>query len=442
MLGAMVVHLQRQPAALLHHDSFDLVAPTLIKRLVRAPGPVHLQVIFSHSGSDLLEPLHDLSQPVPILAPRYKDRIIGRHDDHVFESEQCDELFFGHDIGIAAINKYRRTLCGIAGGIPLRQFPYRLPRTHIRPTECDGHDHRLAGTLHQGVIDRFCRCARKGLRIKGDEIEIATRRIDRGRDSRATLGLKAPIFVEQEAGAKQEISGSLWVHKATHHFDLLNWYLESDPAEVAAFSSLRHYGRNGPFRGERCRTCPHTAQCKFYFDIRKNPELEMLYEEPSRLDGYVRDACVFREDIDIPDTMTATLRYASGVQVAYSVNTYMPIEGFHLAFNGTGGRLEIRQYEDQPWSVPPADEILLMPNFGGVERIWVPYRPGGHFGGDDGLRTMLFKPDIADPLGQRAGARAGAVSVLCGLAALESSRTKRAVSLQDLWGGALPTASP
>ncbi len=242
--------------------------------------------------------------------------------------------------------------------------------------------------------------------------------------------------------AKQENSGSLWVHKATHHFDLLNWYLESDPDEVAAFSSLRHYGHNGKFRGERCRTCPHTAQCKFYFDIRKSPELEMLYEAPSQVDGYVRDACVFREDIDIPDTMTATMRYASGAQVAYSVNTYMPIEGFHLAFNGTGGRLEIRQYEDQPWTVPPADEILLMRNFSNLERIWVPHRPGGHFGGDDGLRNMLFKPDVPDPLNQRAGARAGAVSVLCGLAALESSRTKRVVSLQDLWGEPLPNASP
>src|SRR5690606_5269081 len=25
--------------------------------------------------------------------------------------------------------------------------------------------------------------------------------------------------------------GSLWVHKATHHFDLLNWWLDSDPVE-------------------------------------------------------------------------------------------------------------------------------------------------------------------------------------------------------------------
>jgi predicted dehydrogenase len=238
--------------------------------------------------------------------------------------------------------------------------------------------------------------------------------------------------------AKADYSGSLFVHKSTHHFDLLNWYLESDPASVAAYGSLQRYGRNGTYRGVRCRGCTHAGTCPFYFDVAKDPLLLMLYEDPSGEDGYVRDACVFREDIDIYDTMTATIRYQSGVQVSYSVNCFMPIEGYHLAFNGTGGRIEIRQYEDQPWETPPADEILVMPNFGAVEHIWVKQGEGGHFGGDDRLRDMLFRSDGTDPLGQRAGSRAGAVSVLCGLAAVESARTGRVVALEELWGGALP----
>ena len=238
--------------------------------------------------------------------------------------------------------------------------------------------------------------------------------------------------------ASLSMSGSLWVHKSTHHFDLLNWYLDSDPAEVAAFGSLQHYGRNGAFRGERCLGCAHAEGCSFYFDIHKAPLLEMLYEEPSHVDGYVRDGCVYREDIDIHDTMTATMRYASGVQVSYSVNACMPIEGYHLAFNGTGGRLEVRQYEDQPWATPPADEIVVMRNFGAAERIWVAQAAGGHFGGDDGLRNMLFKPGQPDRLGQRAGTRAGTISVLCGLAALDSISTKHVVSIEELWGGPLP----
>jgi predicted dehydrogenase len=234
--------------------------------------------------------------------------------------------------------------------------------------------------------------------------------------------------------AYMELSGSLFVHKATHHFDLLSWYLEADPARVFARGELRHYGARGPFRGVRCRGCPHTAICDFHIDIGKDPWLDALYEAPSTVDGYFRDACVFRADIDIPDTMSAVIQHASGVQTSYSLNTFMPIEGHHLALNGTRGRIEIRQYERQPWEKPDHDEIWLMRNFGAVERIIVPHQPGGHFGGDPILHRTLFQPGALDPLGQRAGSRAGAMSVLCGIAAVESMRQNRLVTIAELNG--------
>jgi len=233
--------------------------------------------------------------------------------------------------------------------------------------------------------------------------------------------------------AYERHSGSLFVHKATHHFDLMNWYLDSEPDEVFAHGSLRNYGKAAPFRGERCRGCAHAGECPFYFDLGKDPFLEALFEDPSREDGYLRDACVFREDIDIPDTMTALIRYANGAQVSYSCHTYLPVEGYSIAFNGKLGRIEIRQYEKQPWEVSAADDILLIKSFGrGVEHIIVPHEPGTHFGGDPKMQDMLFKPGMPDPLNQRAGARAGALSVLCGVAAMESIKTHRPVSIKRL----------
>ncbi len=236
--------------------------------------------------------------------------------------------------------------------------------------------------------------------------------------------------------AYTENSGSLFVHKATHHFDLLNWYLDSDPEAVTSFADLQNYGRKGPFRGPRCKLCPHTAECDYYLDLGADPFLDTLYEDPSKVDGYFRDGCVFREDIDIPDTMVVSIRYRNNVHVSYSLNTFQPIEGHHLAFNGTKGRIEIRQYEAQPWEMKREDEILLIRNFPNgkeaVERITVPHSSGGHYGGDDRMRNMIFKPDMNDALHQRAGTRAGAMSVLCGIAALQSSRTGKVVSIADL----------
>ncbi|WP_119156547.1 Gfo/Idh/MocA family protein [Caldimonas tepidiphila] len=225
--------------------------------------------------------------------------------------------------------------------------------------------------------------------------------------------------------ARRDRSGSLFVHKASHHFDLLNWFVQARPAEVFARGELRRYGRRGPFRGQRCRGCEHAARCEFHLDIGQDPWLHGLYEEASRHDGYLRDACVFREEIDIPDTMSACLRYESGVQVSYSLNTYMPIEGYQLALNGLHGRIEVRQHERHPWPQPPADEIHVLPNRGTATRIWVPHGPRGHFGGDAGLQDRLFKPATPDSLGQRAGAEAGAWAALCGVAAMRSVESGR-----------------
>lgn len=232
--------------------------------------------------------------------------------------------------------------------------------------------------------------------------------------------------------AYREFSGSLFVHKATHHFDLLNWYLDSDPVSVMAHGELRNYGRNGPFRSERCHGCPHASGCRYHFDMEADGFLWPLYGDPAAEDGYFRDACVFREDIDIYDTMSATIRYANRVIASYSLNTYMPIEGHHIAFNGTEGRIELRQDQDQPWETPEADEILLVRSFPArPERISVPHEPGGHYGGDNRMRNLIFRGG-EDRLAQRAGSRAGAMSVLTGLAALESADTGREVKIADI----------
>jgi predicted dehydrogenase len=231
-------------------------------------------------------------------------------------------------------------------------------------------------------------------------------------------------------------SGTLWVHKATHHFDLVNWYLAADPVEVSAFGALRRYGRNNPFRGVNCRTCPHTRRCPYYWDVTQDPVLVQLYVNAERADGYLRDACVFREDIDIYDTMAATVRYSTGAIMSYSVNAFMPIEGYHLAFNGPKGRIEVRMFERQPYDAPRGvDEIRVTGAFGGSEVIPVKWGEGGHYGGDPLLRRMLFEPGRPDPLAQRAGSRAGAMSLLTGVAADRSIQRGRPVKIGELLGG-------
>jgi len=232
----------------------------------------------------------------------------------------------------------------------------------------------------------------------------------------------------------RERSGSLWVHKATHHFDLINWWLDSDPVEVVARGDLDFYGKKGPFRHTHCRPCPHKGECKFYWDINKNPKMVELYVQTEDVDGYYRDGCVFREDVNIYDSMSALVSYANGATMTYSVNTFMPIEGYRLAFNGDKGRLEIRDYERQAWTVPEETTIDLIPNFGKPHHIAVEESTGGgHGGGDTRLKDLIFRKPAGVPAHLALpDSRAGAMSCLTGIAARKSVEEKKAIRIADL----------
>ena len=252
----------------------------------------------------------------------------------------------------------------------------------------------------------------------------------------------------------REAGGTLWVHKATHHFDLLNWWLDSDPEEVFAYGDLEHYGSNGPFRGNNCRDCSHTEKCAFHWDITKNEFLNNLYAKNEHHDGYIRDNCLFRHEVNIYDKMSAQIKYANNVQVNYSLTTYSPFEGWRIAFNGTEGRLEawadIPYVEDQDVSQAEMHAEEMNQNGGKIkykplivhnlwndyERIMVGYERGGHGGGDKRLHDKIFvNPDKKDPFDRAAGVRDGAMSVLIGVAArnsIESGRPVRIAELTDL----------
>ena len=229
----------------------------------------------------------------------------------------------------------------------------------------------------------------------------------------------------------RENSGSLLVHKASHHFDLLNWWINSDPEQVSAFGSLDFYGKNGTIRGTNCRTCPHTKECKFYFDINKNKKYHDLYVDNEEYDGYLRDGCVFKEDINIFDKMAVQIKYKNNVQVSYSLTAYSPYEGYRISFNGTKGKLDAWIKERQPWEVEPFDEIQLTPNFGKPEIFKIPNKEEGHGGGDLRLRKQVFTPS-ADPFNQSAGSRDGSMAILIGIAARNSIDTNKIVNIADL----------
>ncbi|WP_262249386.1 Gfo/Idh/MocA family protein [Parapedobacter soli] len=246
--------------------------------------------------------------------------------------------------------------------------------------------------------------------------------------------------------------GSLWVHKATHHFDLLNWWLDAEPEEVFAYGALEHYGSSGPFRGKSCRSCAHKADCSYYWDITKDAHSMKLYVANEDHDGYIRDGCVYRPEIDIYDKMSAQIKYANNAVVNYSLTTYSPFEGWRIAFNGQKGRIEA--WLDIPWmknedldqeSLHAAEmsqigqdniihePLILYKNWEDYKMIQVASERSGHGGGDRRLHERLFKDTSApDPYGHTAGVRDGVMSILIGIAAVKSIASKAPIKIASL----------
>ena len=247
---------------------------------------------------------------------------------------------------------------------------------------------------------------------------------------------------------RKENSGGLLVHKATHHFDLVNWWLGSVPRRVRAAGARRFYVPATAARfglahpGERCLDCIEASLCPFHLNLRARKGLAAIYLEHERHDGYFRDRCVWSPEIDIEDAASVVVEYASGAQLAYSLCAFMPYEGYRIAFNGTEGRLEHEARENSYVSgdgtipglfVKESTSIRVHPMRAKPYDVAVRAGDGGHGGGDDLLLADLFAIEPPpDPLGRAADHAAGAWSVLVGIAANRSIETGETIAVADL----------
>ena len=249
--------------------------------------------------------------------------------------------------------------------------------------------------------------------------------------------------------ANKANSGGLMVHKASHHFDLMNWWLSAVPVTVMASGQRDFYTPQMAKRlglqshHERCHTCPEKAKCTFALDLAGNKNLKALYLDQEQYDGYFRDRCVFRPDIDIEDTMNVVVRYSTGATLSYSLNAFNAWEGYHIAFNGTQGRLEHGIQEkvtvfgdgNTPGAVKPEGTFIRIfpmraPAY--EVKLW-PAGEGGHAGGDSVMLDDLFLPRRpADKYLRASDHRGGAYAILTGVAANRSFVSGKAVKIADL----------
>ncbi|MDQ8185727.1 Gfo/Idh/MocA family oxidoreductase [Pelagicoccus sp. SDUM812002] len=263
-------------------------------------------------------------------------------------------------------------------------------------------------------------------------------------------------------------SGGLLVHKSTHHFDLVNWWLNSSPSIVYAQGDLSFYGSaNAQKRGEarhyeRSTGAPEAHNDPFAIDLESDATLKRLYLDCETADGYLRDRNVFGEGVTIEDDMSVIVRYENRAVMTYHLTAYSPWEGYRVAFNGSKGRMELAVIENPYVSGSAGDHNFSKNVQGGsespvqepttltVQQHWAKpvsvaieqSNDGGHGGADAIMLKDIFDPTpTKDPLKRAASHIDGATSILTGIAAnlsMASGQAIDATKMVELHGCSRP----
>ncbi len=251
-------------------------------------------------------------------------------------------------------------------------------------------------------------------------------------------------------------SGGLLVHKSTHHFDLINWWIDSIPKTIFANGKLAFYGKENAVRrgDERFTTYERytgsdTGGDPFAIDLNEKRR-NILYYQAEKDDGYIRDRNVFRNDIDIYDTMSVLATYRNGVHLTYTLIAYSPCEGYRVCITGDRGRIEYsetlgthlmmgqteKELTRAQNAIPAGAKgrtLTVFPHFKDNYTVDIPTASGGHGGGDPLLQEQILSPSAPNDQWQRgAGWEQGIASAMLGICANKSIATGDRITLTDL----------
>jgi predicted dehydrogenase len=212
------------------------------------------------------------------------------------------------------------------------------------------------------------------------------------------------------------LTGGLWLQKATHDLDTLNFLLGQKPHWIAAMMSQRVYGGDKPM-DLKCKDCDERESC------RESP-FNLFYQRSQGEKVGFDDwrFCLYGKDIKNEDSGNCIIEYENGVQASYTQNFFIKHKAARRGARlyCEKGTIEFDWYTNQVKVFShdrPAVETIDFS--GGMS----------HFGGDSEL-CFDFLMAMRDGKASRSPLEAGILSALTCLAARESCETRKFVQLR------------
>ena len=228
-------------------------------------------------------------------------------------------------------------------------------------------------------------------------------------------------------------TGGLWIHKASHDFDIFNWLLGfPKPLRVCSFAAVNVLTPQGlPFElekghepGPSCNVCYYREKCSDRY-ILSERGLRQWGPEAAAVDGYVKNRCMYLSDKDNHDNGLAMVEYENGIKVSL-FETFIGSKNDRIyTIAGDRGVAEVSL---------SCRTITVTPRWGGeVVTYHINEEEGGHGGADPRLVDTfckVLKGEQAAP----STAEHGLLSTALGQAAEISRREHRMVEMSELLG--------
>ena len=207
-------------------------------------------------------------------------------------------------------------------------------------------------------------------------------------------------------------NGGLFLQKATHDLDYINYLLDQRPKWISAMKALRVFGGEMAF-DLQCKDCHLRESCPEspFNRFRSGFEGERVHF------GEQRTYCVFSAGFELEDMGSCLIEYENGPQVSYTQNFFTRYKAAQRGARlyGYKGTIEFDWYQNQVKLFSHTSPVVNTIDFSGN----MP-----HFGGDrelcyDFLMAMRERRPSRSPLS------AGILSALTCLWARESANSRQ-----------------
>ncbi|OQA84149.1 MAG: putative oxidoreductase YteT precursor [Lentisphaerae bacterium ADurb.Bin242] len=229
---------------------------------------------------------------------------------------------------------------------------------------------------------------------------------------------------------RKSSSGGLWIHKGSHDFDVFNWLFGfPKPCKVAAFAGMNVFIPDGfPFPLEKdirpgpcCSEC-HYAENGLCKDAYPHTEEEWS-GEARKLDGYVKDSCIYLSDRSVHDNGFAIVEYENGVRACHMECFVTGMSDRFYTVVGTLGQASLSL---------AGCTLTVLKRWSNEKIVYeIPEPRGGHAGADPGLLESFIRA-IRGTEPNTATFDQGMLSTAIGEAAELSRAENRVVFLKEL----------